>query len=126
MAIEIELVPFITPIVPAGADLRTHQRKFVQVTQGGILVADVRTSNITTNYVAATAPDSGQPGAIISGPNCPKVIAGEAIVIGGLVQVMSASGLAGACPVGSFTYAVGTALATAAGSGEYIPVKLWK
>jgi predicted RecA/RadA family phage recombinase len=123
MATELELVPFVTPQLPANTDLRTHQRKFVQITPTGVGLADVRSGG--TAFVLATAPGSGEPAALISGPNIPKVIAGEAITIGQCVQPMSASGLAGVTSAGNAA-AVGMAWATAAGSGEYIPVKLWK
>ena len=123
MAIEIELVPFLTPQVTAVADLRTHQRKLVQVTPSGVGLADVRSGG--TAYVLGNAPNTGEVAAVICGPNAPKVIAGEAIGIGQCVQPMSVSGLAGVTSAGNIA-AVGEAWSTAAGSGGVFTLKLWK
>lgn len=121
MAIEVTLVPELTPVVTAAVDLRTHTNKFVQVTPLGVVLADVRSAGGA--FVLKNAPNTGQDCTISGVTNIPRVIAGEAIAIGQFVQPMSASGLAGVSAVGSLANA-GIAWTAAAGSGEYLAVGL--
>jgi hypothetical protein len=129
MSIEVTLVPELTPTVTAASDLSAHKNKFVQVHGTGVVLADVRSQTFTKTYVLQNQPLSGEPCTVSGGPNVAKVIAGEAITRGAIVQCMSASGLAGIVPVTSGGWlaplgTVGTAWSTVAGSGEYLAVKL--
>lgn len=123
MAIEVTLVADVTPEVTAAADLRTHQNKFVQVMAAGVHLADVRSGGYCFTGVLDNKPNTGEACSIMGGPSVRRVIAGEAVTRGAVVQPMSASGLAGVSSWGN-TAAVGTAWSTVAGSGEYLGVKL--
>lgn len=123
MAIEVTLVPELTPTVLAGVSHASNQGKFVQVMASGVLLADVRSAAYTSTYVLQNAPASGEACSVSHIPNVAKVIAGEAVTRGQCVQPMSASGLA-AVTSGGNAACVGTAWSTVAGSGEYLAVKL--
>ena len=123
MAIEVTLVPELTPTVTAAADLSAHKNKFVQVLAAGVYLADVRSAGFTGNYVLQNDPASGETCSVAGGPSVAKVIAGEAVTRGQGVQCMSATGLAAITSHGNAAFA-GTAWSTVAGSGEYLAVKL--
>ncbi len=123
MAIDVDLVPAVTPTVTAAADLRLNQRAFVAVTPLGVGLADVRSARPGTVHVLENKPNTGEPCTLATGPNIRKVVAGEAIGLGLLVQPMSASGLAGVS-INSWG-GVGIAWQAAAGSGDLFAVKLF-
>lgn len=125
MAIEVELVPGFTAPVTASGDLRGHQYKFVQVFPPGVVLANVASAGAARAYVLGNQPDAGQHVTLYTGPSIKKIYAGEAITLGQVVQPMSASGLAGVTSAGNVA-GVGTAMQTVAGSGELVPVQLWK
>jgi len=124
MAFQVTLVPDVTPDVTAAADLQGHKNKFVQVLATGVYLADVRSVAFTATYVLQTKPNSGVSCGLTSAPSIARVIAGEAIGRGQLVQPMSASGLAAiAVNVGS-NQAVGVAWTAATASGDILSVKM--
>jgi hypothetical protein len=123
MAIDVDLVPAVTPTVTAAADLRTNQRAFVAITPLGVGLADVRSARPGAIGVLENKPNTSENCTVAFGPNIRKAVAGEAIGLGQHVQVMSATGLAGV--LGAHSYAVGIAWQAAAGSGDLFAVKLF-
>jgi hypothetical protein len=124
MAIDVELVPAVTPTVGASTDLRTNQRNLVAITPSGVGLADVRSAKPGLIGVLETKTNSGDPCTIAFGPNIRKVVAGEAIGLGLMVQPMSASGLAGVC-TNPASGGIGIAWQAAANSGDVFAVKLF-
>ncbi len=124
MAIDVDLVPAVTPTVTAAADLRTNQRALVSVTPLGVGLADQRSSMPGATGVLENKPNTGEPCTVALGPNIRKIIAGEAIGVGQTIQPMSASGLAGVTSGGN-PARVGFAWQAAAGSGDLFAVKLF-
>jgi hypothetical protein len=124
MAIDHDLIDAITPTVTAAADLRAGARKFVSVAAAGVNLADVRSSVGGIVGVLENKPNTGEDCSIMYGPSVRKVIAGEAVGLGQIVQPMSASGMAGVTSGGN-PAKVGFAWQAAAGSGDLFAVKLF-
>lgn len=122
MAFQVTLVADCTPPGTAAVDLSAHKNKFVSVFPAGVNLSDQR-SLATGVYVLQNEPTSGKAVSVMGAPSIAKVIAGQAIAVGQWVEPMSASGLAQTSTVGSLSN-VGVAWTSAAGSGEYVVVKL--
>jgi len=101
----------------AGADLRTHQFKFVSVDANGAVV--LTADDAKANGILLNAPNTGE-AAEVSVPNgaISKVLCGAAVTRGGAVS-SGANGAAKNADTGSVT--LGTALETGA-SGRVISI----
>jgi len=106
--------------LPAGADLRTHQFKFVDAPAG--LPTLVAATTDRTIGVLQNAPNTGE-AAQIAVAGVVKVESGEAVAIGGVVKA-DATGRATDVAIATTEIELGIALTASGAAGELISVLL--
>ena len=96
MAHDINLVPFVTPGVPAAQDFRTHQHKAVRFDGVAVRFSDTSV-NSGPCWILANKPNSGEACSLIGPVNVTKALAGLAVSAGNWVTVA----VSGFCVPGS-------------------------